>query len=113
MAGKSRYRDNSLTSLAKTLRQVKDLIETLDDNLGGRIEGVEEDVQVLQEALEMNLWVQLKIQYDHTPERMRAECKASGLLDVVRETQQEYLAITAVVRFFTRFVKDTENEEEP
>lgn len=79
-----------MTRERQTLRVLVGIKETLT-GLGGRLEEQTEAMISLEEAIEMNLWVLTKVLGGGDAEELERR---------VRESQQEYLAVTAIFNFF-------------
>lgn len=77
--------------ISKVLLEIKDVARQLDL----RMEDQHHQFRVLEQAVEMNLWVQLKIMH----EGVDTDGDVEELVVRVRELQREYLAIVAISNF--------------
>lgn len=77
---------------AKVLTQIREIVGVLDVKMDDQ----KHEFRVLEQAVEMNLWVQLKVMQ----EGIDPESSTEDLVRGVRQLQREYLAIVALVNFF-------------
>ena len=80
---------------AQTLEHIDNALESLGENITNLLEDVaalEDSLYFLEQALEMNLWVPLKLQLDGFP-------GPEQIVATVSEYQQQYLATVALISF--------------
>lgn len=83
-----RYENPINVHAVKVLSDIQKMLESL----GSR---VDDQQYVLEQAVEMNLWVQMRIHLEGLP-------PTESLVDHVRDLQQQYLAIMALDTFFQK-----------
>lgn len=96
--------------ITKTLNQIEDVAESLRDGVEAHREELEQithDIYVLEQALEMNFWVQLRLSLLPT-----ADKNPEQITDLAQNLQQEYLATVAVASFLKELAKSSEPETE-
>lgn len=87
----SRYSSPINEHTVKVLAEIKDFLSIIDS----KVDDQQHAFDVLDQAVEMNLWVQLKVMNDG----ISFEGDAEKLVRHVRNLQQEYLAIVAISNF--------------
>ena len=111
---RKQYENPINTHVAKTLTQIEDVAEVLKDGLADHTDKLDEalnSIYVLEQALEMNFWVELRMGYNgHFDLESDARMDPEIMVTTAQEYQQEYLAVLAVITFFTDVAKSEEAE---
>jgi len=111
---KSSYENPVNTQVAKTLTEIQGVAEILKGGVGSIQDAMMElqhDIFVVQEALEMNFWVNLRMQmmgYFGPDSELRDD--PEGMMEVAQDLQQEYLATIAIAGFLASLALEDDGE---
>lgn len=89
---------------AKVLMKIEEVIGVMDGKLDSQLH----KFHVLEQAVEMNLWVQIKVMH----EGVEADTDPEQLVRRVRELQREYLAVVAISNFLGHLATTTSPSED-